>query len=84
MKLIFIIYVKNNIVGTPSQMFALVICRENMKQEFAAAICRGNLPQLFAVAICRENLKDKSNYRFPSIVKNNNKGLKLPKVRREK
>ena len=29
--------------------------------------------------------KDKSNYRFPSIVKNNGKeGLKLSKVRREK
>ena len=29
--------------------------------------------------------KDKSNYRFPSFVKNNNKdGLKLSKVRRKK
>ena len=29
--------------------------------------------------------KDKSNYRFPSIVKNNfKKGLKISKVRREK
>ena len=34
---------------------------------------------------CANREKDKSNYRFPSIVKNNNKkGLKLLKVRREK
>ena len=34
---------------------------------------------------CANREKDKSNYRFPSIVKNNNKeGLKLSKVRREK
>ena len=33
---------------------------------------------------CANREKDKSNYRFPSIVKNNKKGLKLSKVRREK
>ena len=34
---------------------------------------------------CANREKDKSNYRFPSIVKNNSKkGLKLSKVRREK
>ena len=33
---------------------------------------------------CANRKKDKSNYRFPLIVKNNNKGLKPSKVRREK
>ena len=56
MKLLFIICVKNNIVRTPSQMFALLICCGNMPWEFAASICRGNFLQLFAVAICGENL----------------------------
>ena len=34
---------------------------------------------------CANREKDKSNYRFPSIVKNNSKkGLKLLKVRKKK
>ena len=46
------------------------------------------LPSFCAVFNCSNRAdreKDKSNYRFPSIVKNNGKeGLKLSKVRREK
>ena len=56
MELLFIVCVKNNIVDTPSQMFALIICRGNLPQLFAVAFCHGNLPQLSAVAIYRENL----------------------------
>ena len=39
--------VKSNIVGTPSHIFLMVICRSYFP---------GNLPQLFTVAICREYL----------------------------
>ena len=46
------------------------------------------MPSFCAVFNCSNRAdreKDKSNYRFPSIVKNNGKeGLKLSKVRREK
>ena len=46
------------------------------------------MPSFCAVLNCSNRAdreKDKSNYRFPSIVKNNGKeGLKLSKVRREK
>ena len=46
------------------------------------------MPSFRAVFNCSNRAdreKDKSNYRFPSIVKNNGKeGLKLSKVRREK
>ena len=39
----------------------------------------------FNYSNCADKEKDKSNYRFSSIVKNNSKkGLKLLKVRREK
>ena len=40
---------------------------------------------VFNCSNCADREKDKSNYHFPSIVKNNRKeGLKLLKVRREK
>ena len=46
------------------------------------------MPSFCAVFNCSyraDREKDKSNYRFPSILKNNGKeGLKLSKVRREK
>ena len=46
------------------------------------------MPSFCAVFNCSNRAdgeKDKSNYRFPSIIKNNHKeGLKLSKVRREK
>ena len=39
---------------------------------------------IFNWSNCADKEKDKSNYRFPSIVKNNGKeGLKLLKVRKE-
>ena len=39
---------------------------------------------IFNWSNCADKEKDKSNYRFPSIVKNNGKeGLKLSKVRKE-
>ena len=54
MKLLFIIRcVKCDIVGTPSHIFVIVICRGFLPGKFAKAICRGNLSQLFAVRICR-------------------------------
>ena len=56
MKLLFITCVKNIIVRTSSQVFALVICRGNLPQQFAVAFCRGYLPQLFVVAFCHGNL----------------------------
>ena len=39
---------------------------------------------VFNCSNCADREKNKSNYRFPSIVKNNDKGLKFSKVRREK
>ena len=40
---------------------------------------------VFNCSNCAEKKKEKSNYRFPSIVKNNGKeGLKLSKVRKQK
>ena len=40
---------------------------------------------VFTCSNCADREKNKSNYRFPSIVKNNDKeGLTLSKVRREK
>ena len=65
MKLLFIIRcVKNNIFGTPSHIFVMVICHGYLPQLFAFAFFRGNLsylsyvgfycgnlPQLFAVGL---------------------------------
>ena len=56
MKLLFTTTcVKSNIVGTPSHIFVMIICRSYLRLEFARAICRGflpwNLPQLFAMVI---------------------------------
>ena len=43
MELLFIIRcVKNNIVGTPSHVFVIVICRGYLPQEFGADICGRN------------------------------------------
>ena len=56
--LCIIIRVKSNIVGTPSQIFALGICRSYLSWEFAAAVCWENLPWLFAMGwlcICEQN-----------------------------
>ena len=40
---------------------------------------------VFNCSNCAEKKKEESNYRFPSIVKNNGKeGLKLSKVRKQK
>ena len=37
----------------------------------------------FSCSNCADREKDKSNYRFPSIVNNGKEGLKLSKMRRE-
>ena len=48
--------VRSNNVGTPSQIFAMVICRANMPWLFAVRIRRSYLPWLFIVGVCRSYL----------------------------